>query len=158
MQLPVNLLVLGDGILLSAMRAASASQRVHFEGFVNQSAMPAVLSLGDILALPSSFEPWGLVVNEALAVGLLPVVSDSVGCAPDLVEGLGEVFPTSDIEEFANALDRAVRRLSLPEWRHEAAIRNAEYSISRTAEGFSRAAMAACRHSAGFVPMELGDG
>jgi glycosyltransferase involved in cell wall biosynthesis len=41
----------------------------------------------DVFVLPSSFEPWGLVVNEAMAAGLPVVISDRVGCGSDLVEG-----------------------------------------------------------------------
>jgi glycosyltransferase involved in cell wall biosynthesis len=37
------------------------------------------------MVLPSRSEPWGLVVNEALAHGCPAVVSDSCGCVPELV-------------------------------------------------------------------------
>jgi len=60
------------------------------------------------VALPSESESWGLVVNEALACGTPCVVSDRVGCAPDLVKpGLsGAVFKMGDIDSFAAALAR----------------------------------------------------
>lgn len=43
------------------------------------------LTLGDVLVLPSTSEPWGLVVNEAMVCGLPVIVSDRCGCAIDLV-------------------------------------------------------------------------
>jgi glycosyltransferase involved in cell wall biosynthesis len=42
--------------------------------------------LSDIFVLPSHFEPWGLVVNEAMASGLPVIAADCVGCVDDLVE------------------------------------------------------------------------
>ncbi|AKD56927.1 glycosyltransferase [Spirosoma radiotolerans] len=47
--------------------------------------VPDVLALSDVLVLPSVSEPWGLVVNEAMACGLPVIVSDRCGCASDLV-------------------------------------------------------------------------
>jgi glycosyltransferase involved in cell wall biosynthesis len=61
----------------------------------------------DFLALPSDFgETWGLVVNEAMACGLPALVSDRVGCGPDLVEDgvTGAVFPCGDVEALAERL------------------------------------------------------
>ncbi|MBC8154329.1 MAG: glycosyltransferase [Bacteroidetes bacterium] len=44
-----------------------------------------LLTLSDVLVLPSTSEPWGLVVNEAMVCGLPVIVSDRCGCAVDLV-------------------------------------------------------------------------
>jgi glycosyltransferase involved in cell wall biosynthesis len=48
--------------------------------------------------MPSEREPWGIVLNEAMAAGCVPVVSDAVGAAPDLiVQGeTGFAFPSRD--------------------------------------------------------------
>lgn len=47
--------------------------------------VPNLLALSDVLVLPSLSEPWGLVVNEAMACGLPVIVSNRCGCASDLV-------------------------------------------------------------------------
>ena len=72
-------------------------------------------SLGDIFALPSLFEPWGLVINEAMCFSLPLVVSDKVGCGPDLVrEGEnGLIFPGGDAAALASCLQRLVAEESL---------------------------------------------
>ncbi len=70
---------------------------MNFLGFVNQSRLPEVYAAAHVLALPSGAEEtWGLVVNEAMACGIPAVVSDAVGCGPDLVEPgvTGEVVPS----------------------------------------------------------------
>lgn len=141
MQTSANLIFIGDGELAPSVSQAARGKPVAMLGFVNQEEMPAALSLGDVFALISGVEPWGLVVNEAMACGLLPVVSDRVGCAPDLVEGLGETFPAGDVVALAAALDRAVARLSNDDWRCEATRRLASRDLHATAEGFAQAAL-----------------
>jgi len=57
--------------------------------------------------LPSDYgETWGLVVNEAMVCGLPSIVSDRVGCGPDLVEEgvTGGVFPFGDVDALARKL------------------------------------------------------
>lgn len=56
-------------------------------GFFNQSQMPLAYLLGDLFCLVSGpDETWGLVVNEASVCGLPIIVSDTVGCGPDMVD------------------------------------------------------------------------
>src|SRR2546430_3298455 len=83
---------------------------VKFLGFRNQSELPSFYDLCDVFVLPSTSEPWGLVVNEAMAAGRPVVVSDQVGCARDLVQnGLnGFIFPVGDVEALAHALTRVL--------------------------------------------------
>ena len=104
---PSHLVFAGSGPLEGALRARSVPN-VHFVGFQNQSRMPTVYRLGDVLVLPSRGpgETWGLAVNEAMAAGRPAVVSDRVGCAPDLVlDGLtGLVVPAGDVPALRDAL------------------------------------------------------
>lgn len=82
------LLFAGDGPLRTAIEATVADQRipdVHITGFLNQTVIPRAYTAADIFVLPSAAETWGLVVNEAMNFSLPVVVSDRVGCAPDLV-------------------------------------------------------------------------
>lgn len=103
-----HLAVVGSGPLEAALRERAAGHPgVHFLGFQNQSRMPTVYRLGDVLALPSRGpgETWGLVVNEAMASGRAVVVSDRVGCAPDLVDAAnGRVVPAGDARALSGAL------------------------------------------------------
>jgi glycosyltransferase involved in cell wall biosynthesis len=111
------LLFVGDGILRSHLEAeakATGWQSIRFLGFRNQSEMPAIYDLCDVFVLPSSFEPWGLAVNEVMNAGKAVIVSDQVVCAPDLVlEGQnGRTFPVGNIEAFADAIRWALTHAS----------------------------------------------
>ncbi len=104
----------GSGELADSLDAfaKSAGLSVHFHGFVNQTALPAIYAAADVIVLPSSgVETWGLVVNEAMACGIPAVVSDAVGCGPDLIEPgvTGARFPLGDIAQLARAIETVLR-------------------------------------------------
>jgi glycosyltransferase involved in cell wall biosynthesis len=136
----LNLLMLGDGPLREQVRHFEARLPVRCVGFVNQAELPGWYASGDILVLPSEKEPWGLVVNEGMACGLVPVVSEAVGCAPDLVNGIGEIVPVGNIDELAGALTRASRGACAS--REQIQQRLLRYTIVETARGYERAALA----------------
>ena len=138
----VNVLFVGDGVLADEVRACLPSGTGAVTGFVNQSELPTYYHAADIIVLPSEWEPWGLVVNEAMAAGVLPVVSDRVGAAPDLVVGIGEVYPCGDTARLAHALGRALSLANKPETRNRVRQHAARYCLSRTATGFEEAVFA----------------
>jgi len=80
--------------------------RVKFLGFVNQSHLPALYSAADLLVLPSVYEPFAVVVNEAMCCSCPVIVSDQVGAARDLVAPVNPefVFPAGDVQALANVL------------------------------------------------------
>jgi glycosyltransferase involved in cell wall biosynthesis len=146
----VNTLFVGDGSLAESVRASLIPGSGVVTGFVNQSQLPAYYHAADILVLPSESETWGLVVNEAMACDTLPIVSDRVGCAPDLACGIGEVFPCGDIPALAAALGRALTRLNDP-WTHDLIRQHVErYSLACTAAGFEQATYEAAGVTAAF--------
>jgi glycosyltransferase involved in cell wall biosynthesis len=107
--------IAGSGWLRDDLERASVelgiSERVRFLGFVQQTEMPRVYAAADALVLPSEYETWGMVVNEAFAVGRPAVVSSACGSAGDLVvDGqTGFVFDPGDVDGLARALDRLDR-------------------------------------------------
>jgi glycosyltransferase involved in cell wall biosynthesis len=132
----------GAGEAEAALKRAAADARIAtvFHGFVNQSELPAVYSAADVIVSPS-VETWGLVVNEAMACGVPAVVSDAVGCGPDLIEPgqTGMIFPLDDIPALAKAIE-AVLAFDPARTRAAIAARMAIYSPNRTAQGIMEAA------------------
>jgi glycosyltransferase involved in cell wall biosynthesis len=106
---PCHLLVAGDGGMKDECERMARVLNVPatFAGFLNQRDMPDAYAASDCLVLPSdNGETWGLVVNEAMASGLPAIVSDQVGCHPDLIVPgrTGFVFPCGDVTALARCL------------------------------------------------------
>jgi glycosyltransferase involved in cell wall biosynthesis len=108
-----HLLFAGSGPLLPQLQSEAASlgiaSRVRFLGFVNQSQLPAVYTAADLLVLPSEFEPFGLVVNEAMCCGCAVAASDRCGAARDLVAPVCPdfVFRSCDVDALAELIKKA---------------------------------------------------
>ena len=107
------LVIVGDGEERAALEKRAAESglgSIRFCGFRNQSELPRFFDLATVFVLPSRHEPWGLIVNEVMNAGRAVIVSDDVGCAPDLVrDGVeGYVFPAGDVAALAAALKRVL--------------------------------------------------
>jgi glycosyltransferase involved in cell wall biosynthesis len=92
--------------LESEARALGIEDRVRFLGFVNQSGLPSVYRSADVLVLPSEYDAFGVVVNEAMLCGCPAIVSDRVGARFDLVKNgeTGFVFPAGNIGALSSLL------------------------------------------------------
>ena len=102
---------MGDGVLrepLGRYARDHALGGAHFIGFVNQTAIPKHYAMADVFVLPSTYEPRGAVINEAMACGLPVVVTDRCGSIGDIVlDGDNAfVYPAGDAEALAKILDR----------------------------------------------------
>jgi glycosyltransferase involved in cell wall biosynthesis len=138
-------LFLGDGHLresLDRLARTEPSVAVRFVGFQNQTQLSRYYHAADILVLPSrGFEPWGLVVNEALAHGLPCIVSDQVGCAPDLITPgvTGEIFESGSVSSLSWALQRATALVGKSTVRDQCRARVSAYSVEHAAAGIAQA-------------------
>ncbi|MGH9142495.1 MAG: glycosyltransferase [Vicinamibacterales bacterium] len=153
-----TLLVVGSGPLERVVREESARLGVSLKmvGFLNQSQLGEPYALADCLTLPSDFpETWGLVVNEALATGLPCVVSNAVGCAPDLIRDgeTGYVYPLDDIEALAMTLAKVRhRKAEGHDWGPACRALVATYSFDSMTAGVVRAARSVMPRSPGPEP------
>jgi glycosyltransferase involved in cell wall biosynthesis len=112
-----DLVMIGDGVMRQALQASvpdELSHRITWTGFLDdQSVVSALYRLSDVMVLPSDFEPWALVINEAAAAGLAIISSDVVGAAAELVEDgkNGRLFPAGD----AAALQQCILDVTRPD-------------------------------------------
>jgi glycosyltransferase involved in cell wall biosynthesis len=112
------LVIVGDGEARAELEAASTGlEGVRFCGFRNQSELPRFFDLATVFVLPARHEPWGLIVNEVMNAGRAVVVSDDVGCHPDLItNGVeGFVYPVGDVSALTEALRQVVDTPGLAE-------------------------------------------
>jgi glycosyltransferase involved in cell wall biosynthesis len=115
-----TLVFIGDGALRESLERHArehALSGVRFIGFINQTELPKLYAMCDVFALPSLFEPRGLVVNEAMACGLPVVVSDRCGCIGDIARDGDNalVHRTGDADDAAEKLDRLAGDAALRE-------------------------------------------
>lgn len=139
-----NLLLIGDGPLRPAVDHLCADRAwMRSLGFVNQREIGRWYGVADLFVLPSEREPWGLAVNEAMSAGAVPIVSDAVGCGPDLVApGAGWVFSAGDVGSLADAIVQALEPGALTSRQEVARRVAAEHGIDRTADGIVAATRA----------------
>jgi len=103
----------GEGPLRPQLESEAAKlgvgSHVRFLGFVNQSQLPAVYTAADLLVLPSEFEPFGLVVNEAMCCARPVIASDRAGASRDLVAPVCAdfVFRCGDVAALAELMRKA---------------------------------------------------
>jgi glycosyltransferase involved in cell wall biosynthesis len=113
MKPPPYLVIVGDGEERAALESQVTQyglEGVRFCGFRNQSELPRFFDIATVFVLPSRHEPWGLIVNEVMNAARAVVISDEVGCQPDLVhDGVeGCVFPVGDVQALADAIRRVL--------------------------------------------------
>ena len=144
------LLLVGDGPRRGALqeRARALGDAVRFLGFRNQSELPALYDLCDLFVLPSRFEPWGLVVNEAMNAAKPIIVSDRVGAAPDLVRQgeNGFIYPSGNSIELAAAMERLLAEEDLRTRMGEQSLRRiSAWNFAADQRGLLAALASVCR-------------
>ena len=105
------LVLVGEGPenrLLQQLASELCLPDVVWASFKQIDELPAHYALAHCFILPSTSEPWGLVVNEAMACGLPVLVSNRCGCAPDLVRTNenGFLFDPHSVDEIAELLHK----------------------------------------------------
>jgi glycosyltransferase involved in cell wall biosynthesis len=114
----IGLVFAGDGPVRSELVRQAAEIRpgvVKFCGWVHREQIPGIYALAEALIFPTHTDPWGLVVNEAMACGLPIIASEVAGCVPDLVEDgcNGFVVAPRSVESLARAMQTLVRQPEL---------------------------------------------
>src|ERR1017187_948636 len=104
-----GLVFVGEGSSRQQLEEEAASISpggIRFAGFAQREQLGTYYALAEMLILPTYTDPWGLVVNEAMACGLPIVCSQVAGCAADLVRENwnGLLVPPRDISLLANAM------------------------------------------------------
>lgn len=112
------LVFVGDGelrLILESYVKDKSIANVFFTGFKNQTELPKYYAAADIFVLPSSYEPWGLVVNEAMCYALPIITTDTVAASADLVyHGKnGFIYPASNVDKLAKYLTKLLQEPEL---------------------------------------------
>lgn len=101
---------IGDGELKERLQQEIEKKKlqesIHLVGSVSINQIPDYLYNSDVLVLPSLYDGWGAVVNEALQAGCYVICSDACGACMLLDENpnLGRLFKAGDEKELADCL------------------------------------------------------
>ena len=93
---------------------AGNNPNIYFVGYVDGFEKFRLYSIADIFVLPTLYDPWGLVVNEAMYFGLPIIVTDAAGCS-EMIKDNGLVVPPADREGLREAIKVLVENKSLRE-------------------------------------------
>lgn len=108
------LLLAGEGPLKEGLQEEAVrlgiSDRVRFLGFVNQTQLPALYTAADVMVLPSEYDAFGVVVNEAMLCGCPVIASNSVGAGRDLIAPVNPsfIYPCGDVGTLSTLLRRVL--------------------------------------------------
>src|SRR5690606_13670075 len=113
----VELTLVGHGPLQSEFEATArrlgreSGLRLKLAGPVGHEALPALRAEHDALVLPSAFETWGMVVNEAMAVGLPVLGARQAQAIEEMVRDgrEGWVFDAGDPQSERRAIEALLR-------------------------------------------------
>lgn len=99
--------LIGGGALKEVLDVRIKNQPIKLLDWQSYDVLPHFYHSASVFILPSSFEPWGLVVNEAMAASLPIVLSEQVGCLPDLLTTQnGWSFECNDSNELVELLNK----------------------------------------------------
>jgi glycosyltransferase involved in cell wall biosynthesis len=100
------LVIIGSGRLEQNLKDLAVelgiAERIRFLGQVPQARL--YFKAFDVFALSSDHEPFGMVLLEAMAANV-PLLATACGGAPEIVEGVGILFPLGDAERLAQGLE-----------------------------------------------------
>ena len=143
----LRLRIAGTGFEEGPLRrlADECGVRVEFAGAVPPAAIPGFYASADAFALVSTFEPFGVVVREAVAAGLPIICSRLAGAAGDIaVEGENAILiDPADVEQIAAAITRLIEEPAL-----RAALAAGSRRLDAAGDGADVAAFAAAAHAA----------
>lgn len=146
----VGLVFVGEGDAKSELiRRASLIRpgTVKVSLFVQKEQLAEFYALADAFVFPTHSDPWGLVVNEAMASGLPVIASNVAGCVSDLVEDgwNGFIVPVSDVRRICSSMELLAKGNDLRGQMGERSLqRIQEYSPEACAAGIAKAAFSVC--------------
>lgn len=136
-----DLLVCGDGLLRDELQRRvpeGLRKRIIWTGFLDCDDLVVAYHSADVLAVPSAKEPWALVVQEAMAAGMVVVASDVVGAAHEMIDDgeSGRIFASGNTAALREALKDVTQsdRLAMYRQRSAAALCRYREEVDPVAE------------------------
>lgn len=102
----INITIVGSGPLDNDVKFIASQSKHHYILLSNleREELPDIYIKNDLLLLPSLSETWGLVANEAVSYGLALLLSENVGCSPELIKNNGFTYKLDSKADFLEKL------------------------------------------------------
>ncbi|UCD74222.1 MAG: glycosyltransferase family 4 protein [Phycisphaerales bacterium] len=142
-----DLIIAGGGPLEDELRKRlreDLADRVKWLGFRQWEDLPPAYAVSDVFVLPSDFEPWALVVIEAMAAGLAVIASDIVQAAHEICEDgvSGRLFKAGSVDSLTEALLEVTDLDNLRQYKKRASPALARWREQRDPVDWTRRALA----------------
>ena len=141
-----GLIIVGSGPQEAELRRFCSDEglnNVFIEGSKTSDELPIYYALADLVVLPTLWEVWGLVVNEALASGNYVLCSDRAGAGHDLItdEWNGALFDPTNMDMFVKLLLASkLKSVDIRSRRGDISSQACrEYSIRKSTDAFIKA-------------------
>lgn len=106
------LVVIGDGVLMEDLKIQATNlninDQVHFIGRKEELELVSWYTLAQIFVLPSIYEPFGAVVNEALLGGCKVLCSEIAGASSLINKENGELFSPHNEKKLLSCLENSL--------------------------------------------------
>ncbi|KKH68191.1 glycosyltransferase family 4 protein [Methanosarcina mazei] len=136
------LIIVGDGYLKSNLIEICFKESiddVHFTGWVSEDQKISFYSIADIFVLPTMYDVWGLVINEAMACGLPIITTNEAGASEMVVSGEnGFVVDKANVDQLYFAMKNIIlnEKLLIKMKQHSLEIINQKYNFDNMTNGF----------------------
>lgn len=139
----ITFLITGGGELEEELKILSDKLGVKtiITGFMSdQEELFKHYFVGDALILPSIYEPWGLVINEAMCVGMPVIVSEICGCSFDLCKNNynGKIINPKDIKDISNKIEEVLYLSDISKFRSASRSIIAKWTFKSSKENFEK--------------------
>lgn len=142
----LGLVMCGEGTSKNELERISrqvTSGQIVFTGFYQREKLAVLYALAEAFVFPTHSDPWGLVVNEAMACGLPIITTSAAGCAADLVDDgcNGRIVAPKETYHLAAAMAQlAVDPILRADMGAHSRRRISDYSPAKCAGGMATAA------------------
>lgn len=141
-----GLVFAGDGPLRRELESIAMSitpGAIRFAGFAQRDELASYYGLSDCLVFPTHSDPWGLVVNEAMACGLPIICGENAGCGADLLKANGRLVDSRNVDQLVHAMQEVASDADLRRQMSRESLRIIRnYSPEICARGIAEAALA----------------
>jgi glycosyltransferase involved in cell wall biosynthesis len=151
LQRRVSLGVMGSGPLEAELKAQAAAIAQHVDlhmiGHVGQADVPDWFARAHVFLFPSSWDPWGVVANEACLSGLPVIISPHAGAAGELIcDGVNGYVRALDPSQWVEVATELTSNTALYDrMSQQARSKVMPYSFENAARGIADASRAAIR-------------